>query len=107
MHATDSTNNSQWLTTPLLDRVASKGALSTSERLSMPDTAFFLAFALSTLWKGKISDRGNPRLIMAGAVAACSFLLALFALGYFARLHPVWWYGVLWALQAFAQALVW
>lgn len=96
----------EWLTTPLLDHVA-KGALSTAERLSVPDTCFFVAFALSTLWKGAISDSGDPRVIMASALAGCSLLLALFGLGYFARVHPVLYFGLLWALQAFGQALVW
>ena len=97
----------EWLTTPLLDGVAAKGALSAAERLSVPDTCFFLAFALSTLWKGAISDRGDPRVIMASALAGCSLLLALFGLGYYARVHPVLYFGLLWALQAFGQALVW
>lgn len=97
-----------WMTTPILDRItAETGALSPSERLSVPDTAFFLAYALGLHWLGDKSDRGDPRVIAAGGLAASSFFLALFGLGYYTRVHPTLFYGCLWFCQAFCQALVW
>ena len=97
----------EWLTVPGAPKGSGLARLSTSERAALPDTVFFLAFALGTLWKGKVSDARDPRLVISLGLAGAACSLALFGLGYYVRLHALSYYSVVWGAESFCQALVW
>lgn len=58
-----------------------KQYISNSEMVALPDTLFFMFYAISTLWLGKLSDAKDPRFIIALSLAMCSFMLIAFGLG--------------------------
>ena len=77
------------------------------QRLSLLDTFFFAFYAIAIFSLGGFSDYKDPRCILTLSLCMCAIFLVLFGIGYYLNIHQLFFYCLVWGLEAVFQALCW
>eukprot|EP00045_Choanoeca_perplexa_P006770 m.58585 g.58585 ORF g.58585 m.58585 type:complete len:488 (+) comp13776_c0_seq1:64-1527(+) len=75
--------------------------------LGLLDTAFLFAYAAGMFFSGTVADRSNLRTYLCFSMMGAALMTAMFGLGYFWKIHTLWYYIFVQVVAGIYQSTGW